>query len=59
MERNWAEHDRKIENNPSLEEAFGTGHTHAAYGWSKKPWGNWSEEHKAAYGRGYDSYKGS
>lgn len=53
-ERNWAEHDRQIRDNPSLEDAEKTGAAHAAYGWACSPWGHWSEEHKAAYRRGFE-----
>lgn len=56
-DRNWAEHDRQIMLNPTLEQARGTGRIHRAYGWSKSPWGNWSDEHKAAYSEGYDDVR--
>lgn len=53
-ERNWAEHDRQIRENPTLEQAEGTGRVHKAYQWARSPWGNWSPEHVAAYNKGYD-----
>lgn len=56
-DRNWAEHDAQVRDNPTLEQAEGTGYIHAAYGWSCTPWGHWSEEHKAAYQKGYRSFR--
>jgi hypothetical protein len=52
-ERNWAEHDKQLRENPTLEQAEGLGRSHAGYGWSCKPYGNWSPEHQEAYRRGY------
>lgn len=53
QERNWAEHDRKLRENPSLEEAAALGRSHSGYGWSCTPWGHWTEEQKAAYTNGW------
>jgi hypothetical protein len=52
-DRNWAEHDKQVFENPTLEQAKGTGATHRAYGWANSPPGNWSQEHKDAYTEGY------
>ena len=57
QERNWSEHDQHIIENATLEQARKTGHTHAAYGWARTPWGNWTEEQKQAFYEGFDSYK--
>jgi hypothetical protein len=54
-ERNWAEHDAQIRDNPTLEDARRTGAIHASYGWSCTPWGHWSQAHKEAYRLGYDA----
>lgn len=55
QDRNWAEHDRQIENNPTLEQCRGTGRIHAAYGWACTPWGHWTDEQKEAYREGFHS----
>lgn len=54
MEINYAELEAQLQNNPTLEQCRRMGSTHAAYGWSKAPWGHWSEEQKAAYAEGWD-----
>lgn len=41
----------------SVEDAFRAGRTHAAYGWSKRPPYTWDAERKAAYERGYSTYR--
>ena len=53
-EVNFAEHDQKIRENPSLRQAYGQAQAHFGYGWSKRPWGHWSDRHKAEYDRGYE-----
>lgn len=53
-DRNWAEHDRRIENNPTPDECRETGRIHAAYGWSPTPWGHWTEEQRIAYLEGHE-----
>jgi hypothetical protein len=57
-ERNWAEHDRRLRDEPTLEECRGQGASAAGYGWSPVPWGHWSDEQKAAYYEGHRNYKG-
>lgn len=52
-DRNWAEHDKQVFENPTLEQAEGTGRVHAGYGWACSPPGCWSEDHKAAYRKGF------
>lgn len=56
-ERNWAEYEKHIQESPTIEECYGTGHTHFHYGWSRTPWGNWTEEQKEAYYKGFDAAK--
>ena len=53
VERNWAEHDARIRDNPTLDECRQTGRIHAAYGWACTPWGPWTDEQKAAYREGF------
>jgi hypothetical protein len=53
MDRNWAEHDKQIQDNPTLEQCEATGRTHKAYDWACTPWGHWNDEQKAAYVRGF------
>lgn len=55
QERNWAEHEIQMQN-PTIEQARGTGWVHAGYGWSKNPWGHWSDELKQSYADGWQSY---
>lgn len=55
QERNWAEWDKLMRDNPTLEHCYNQGHTHAAYGWGRKPWGHWSQEQKDAYAKGYEA----
>lgn len=52
-EINFAENDRKLINEPTLESCRRMGSTHAAYGWACSPWGHWPEEMKAAYREGF------
>lgn len=33
--------------------------THVAYGWSKRPWGDWTDEQKRIYSDAYDAAKKS
>lgn len=54
-ERNWAEHDRQMRDAPTIEQCRDQGYTHAAYGWSRRPWGHWSSEQVAAYNEGYSA----
>lgn len=51
---NYAEHDKQLELAPTLAQCERLGGTHKAYGWSRSPWGNWTEEQKDAYSRGYN-----
>jgi hypothetical protein len=37
----------------TLDECRELGATHAAYGWSRRPWGHWNDEQKAAYTDGW------
>lgn len=53
MEVNFAENDRRLQDNPTDQDCFLQGQTHFHYGWSRRPWGHWSDEQKAAYDRGY------
>ena len=52
-DRNWAEHERTMRDNPSLEDCRKLAISHRGYGWSRRPWGHWSDEQKAAYDKGY------
>ena len=52
-ERNWAEHDRNMQDNPTLDDCRALARTHRAYGWTPRPWGHWSDEQKDAYNEGY------
>ena len=56
-EINFAENDRKLRDEPTLEQCRAQGRTAAAYGWSAVPWGHWSEEQKAAYREGHAEEK--
>jgi hypothetical protein len=40
--------------NPTLEQCYQQGVTHAAYGWACSPWGHYSNEQAAAYQAGFD-----
>lgn len=52
-ERNWAEHDRRIDTDPTLDECRAMGRIHRAYGWAANP--RWPEEdRKAAYYEGFN-----
>lgn len=39
--------------NYTLEDCREYGRTHAAYGWSPRPWGHWTEEQVKAYMEGF------
>jgi hypothetical protein len=54
-EINWAENDRRIIENPTLEDCRRMGSTHKAYRWAPSPWGHWTDEQKAAYYEGFDA----
>ena len=56
-EINYAEREAKLRDNPTLEECYRQGSTHAAYGWSRNPWGHWTDEQKAAYETGWHEYR--
>lgn len=51
-EVNYAENDKRLWEEPTIEEARRMGNTHAAYGWSMR-FGRWSQEHIKAYKEGY------
>ena len=56
-EPNYAVNQRiRDTKNPPTEMCRRIGMSHAAYGWSKKPDGQWIDECKAAYIEGYDQY---
>ena len=57
-ERNWAEHDRNMRDNPTLKDCFNLGVSHAGYNWSKRSWGHWNEQQTAEYIKGWNSYHG-
>lgn len=57
LERNWAEHDNTMRDNATLEDCRKLGASHAGYGWSKTPWGHWTEEQQQAYREGFEAYK--
>lgn len=50
---NFAEIEARLRDNPSLADCFRHGQAHAAYGWSRRPWGHWTAEQVAAYERGW------
>ena len=50
---NYAEREKQVADNPTLEQCADSGRTHRNYGWAAAPWGNWTEEQKEAYRRGY------
>jgi hypothetical protein len=52
-ERNWAEHDARLRDNPTEAEAAALARSHRGYGWSMRPWGHWPENVKAAYEAAY------
>lgn len=52
---NFSELERYMQN-PTIEDCFKNGHTHAAYGWSQRPWGHWTDEQKASYVKGWNDY---
>jgi len=54
-EANFAEIEQRLRDNPSPEDCYRHGHTHYHYGWSRRPWGHWSDEQKADYNRGYEA----
>ncbi len=54
---NFAESDRRLEENPTLADCRRMGSTHFHYGWSCTPWGNWTDEQKAAFREGYQAAK--
>lgn len=39
--------------NYTLEDCRQHGRDHRGYGWSRRPWGHWTEEQKKAYEEGY------
>ena len=55
--RNWAEHDKQVRENPTDEQAYKMGGTHAAYNWVSHPPGNWPEHQQALYRQGYEDCK--
>jgi len=50
---NFAEIERKLRDEPTLDMCRAHGRTHKAYGWARSPWGHWTDEQKAAYNEGY------
>ncbi|MDW9531925.1 hypothetical protein RWE87_13545 [Sinorhizobium meliloti] len=58
MDQNFAEIEQRVRDNPSDRDCFRMGHTHFHYGWSRSPWGHWTDEQKAQYDAGYDAAKG-
>ena len=52
-EINYAERERQLMNEPTIADCERMGSTHFHYGWSKNPWGHWTDEQKEAYQRGF------
>lgn len=57
QEINWAALEKQMQENPTLEMCRRNGATHYAYGWSRTPYGSWSDVQKEAYFQGYDAAK--
>ena len=54
-EINYAENDRRMQDNPTEADLKRLASTHYAYGWTRRPWGHWSPEQVAIYNEAYDA----
>lgn len=56
-EINFAENDRRLQDNPTTADLKRLAQTHRAYGWTQRPWGHWSDEQKRIYTEAYAAAK--